>query len=134
MINVYWGLFIILSVAVQYYIIEKLHRYPSKPFWFLVRIAVFSLFMWLYAINGFMWYWSALYMIFAFWMPFNTLLNLARGKYISYLSPKNSPIDKFVLWVFRYEDIAFYVSFILFVIFTGIQIAYGTVPFNEIGR
>lgn len=132
MINILWGVFVILSVAIQYYIIEKIKRYPSKPFWFLVRVAVFSLFMWLYAINGFIWYWSLLYMVFAAWFPFNTLLNLFRGKYISHLSARNSVIDKAALFVFRSEDIVFFVSLILFIIFTGIQIAYGKVPFGDI--
>lgn len=132
MINILWGVFVLLSVAIQYYIIEKLKRYPSKPFWLLVRGAVFSLFMWLYIVNGFVWYWSALFMIFASWMPFNTLLNIFRGRYISYLSPRNSAVDKLVLLIFRHEDIVFYISMLLFIIFTGIQIAYGKVPFMDI--
>lgn len=132
MINFLWILVIVAAVVSQWYVIEKLRKYPNKPVWFFIRGLVAGGFLYLYIYQGYVWYWALVYMVFTFWWLFNTGLNILRGKELTYLSPKNSLIDKVLLKVFKYEYIIFMFSFILFLASVGIISFYGHCTWTEI--
>lgn len=132
MINFIWILVVSFFIVSQWYVIEKLGKYPNKPLWFLIRAIIAGVFLFFYVNQGYVWYWSLFYMIFTFWFPYNSTLNLLRGKPIMYLSPKNSFIDYIFLKIFRYEFAIFGYSLILFIAALGIMYFYGYCTWSEI--
>lgn len=128
MINFLWIGVVIVAIITQWYIIVKLRRYPNKPTWAFLRIIVASLFLFAYVQQGYMWYWALNYMVFTFWLPFNASLNLLRGKPITYLSPKNSWVDKIILKVFKYEFIVFVYAFMSMLFAVGAMYYFGKCP------
>ena len=132
MIHFLWFLVIVLAIVSQNYIIEKLKRYPNKLLWFLLRVVVAIGFLCWYMSQGYMWYWTILFMVSSFWWPFNTFLNILRKKSPDYYSAKNSLVDRLLLKIFRYEELIFFFSFILMLIGVGIMYFYGQRPFNNI--
>jgi len=131
MLNIIFLLVILLDSTIQWYIITKKKRKPNKALWFIARGVVFLVILNLFLVNGFMLYWTLPFMLVVYAWIFPTALNLMRGKYISYLSAKGSVYDKFIL-KYLDMDLWFLILMTLSIILTALQIAYGTVPFNQI--
>lgn len=95
-LTIAWLIIAIGLAVIQWYIIEKKKIYPNKVTWLLVRIALAGLFFIWFNESGYKYYWTLTYLVFGFWWPFNTTLNLLRpGKSIDYLSTDDgSPDDK----------------------------------------
>jgi len=125
MINLLWGIFVIISATIQWYIIAKQRRRPDKVFWFGIRIYVAALFMYMYIDNGYLWYWSLLFMMGSFWWPFNTILMLARGVPLRFLG--DDWVDRALLKITNKTDLIFYFSLIFCIITVGCQIFYGKI-------
>lgn len=125
MINFLWVGVVAVAVITQWYIIVKLRKYPNKFTWAFLRTIVAALFLFAYVQQGYVWYWALNYMVFTFWLPFNVALNLMRKESITYLSPKNSFVDRMVLKVFRYEYIVFVYAFMSMLSAIGIMYYYG---------
>ena len=127
-----WALLVVAASISQWYIIEKRGRYPNKKLWFAIRIVLAGLFLWLFIREGYIWYWAVCYLVFVFWLPFNVILNLLRGKPLTYLSPENSKLDRMVLWVFRINIAVYGFGLIAFVSAVAIMILYGGCTWAEI--
>jgi len=124
----------IIFAGIQWYIIEKLNRFPNKDCWFLVRAAVALLYFVLFYRQGYVWYWILAYEIFGFWLPFNLTLNLLRGKKPWYLSAENSTVDRILLFIFRIDLVIFAISIIAFLSAWGIMYWYGHCTYWEINN
>lgn len=125
MIHLFWMIFVIASAVMQWYIIEKRKQYPEKGLWFITRAIFFLFFLSMYMVEGYVWYWAANFMIFTFWLPFNSILNKMRGLRITYLSARNSLVDRVLLKVFVYESIVFWFAFIALIGSVGMLYYYG---------
>lgn len=132
MIHVFWIIFVIGSAFIQWYIIEKRKQYPHKDLWFLVRVIFFLFFLSMYMVEGYKWYWAANFMIFTFWWPFNTILNWKRGLRLTYLSARNSFIDRMLLKVFVHEFIIFVFAFIALLFSVGALHFYGKCTWYQV--
>ena len=129
MINILWVVFILLSIISQWYIIEEKGRKPNKGLWFTIRCIVGGLFMWAYIADGYMWYWTAAFLVGSFWFPFNFGLSIARKNFDRHLG--DDFMDKILLRWFN-QTTVFYWSALILVITVGLMIFYGRVPFSEV--
>ena len=129
MINIIWIAVILLAAVSQWYIIEFRQRTPNHMFWFLIRVIVFSGFFWWYMVSGFMWYWVAFYMIMTFAWLFPLLLNIFRGKPVGYMSKRG--FDRLIQKTIG-AAIYWWLGLVLMAMAIGLQLAYGTIPFNMI--
>ena len=127
-----WAVVVVAAALSQWYIIEKLERFPNKTLWFVVRAIIGGVFMWLFIRQGYIWYWAASYLVFVFWFPFNVILNLLRGKSLIYLSPENSLVDKWVLKIFRVNVAVYGFALIAMLSAIGIMAVYGYCTWAEI--
>ena len=126
------GAIVIAASISQWYIIEKRKKYPNKTLWFSIRIILAGLFLWLFIRDGYVWYWALSYLVFVFWLPFNVILNLLRGKPLTYLSPKNSVLDKWILKIFRINIAVYGFGLIAFISAVAIMILYGGCTWAEV--
>ena len=129
-----WAVLVIAAAVSQWYIIEKLKRYPNKKLWFAIRVIVGGLFLWLFIRDGYLWYWAASYLVFVFWFPFNVILNLLRGKGALYLSPINSTLDRIALWIFRVDMAVYGFGLIMMISSIAIMVLYGQCTYAEINN
>lgn len=88
-LNVYF-IFIILQLAWHYTVIEVFERVPNHGCHLAIRVVVAIVIM--IMSQELSWINILTYGI-AFWLPFDSILNLLRGKKIWYLG--ETPIDKF---------------------------------------
>lgn len=131
-LNILWIVVILLAALSQWYIIEVKKRKPDHSKWFIIRVIVSLLFVNLYLGNGYMWYWFIPYMVFTFAWLFPFLLNRFRGKRLGYMSARGSKYDRFILKIFKHEELVFLFGMVFMVIAIALQFAYGTTPFNQI--
>lgn len=134
MLSILWIIVILLAIVSQWYIIEKKKKYPKKLLWFSLRVVVATVFLYLYILQGYTWYAALIYMVGTFGFLFNLGLNLLRKKPLTYLSPKNSVVDKVLLYIFKYEYIIFWLSFLLLLFSIGNMVFYGKMTWYEINN
>ena len=94
LVSIMWIVLVVIPATLsQYYLIDKKKIYPNKVAWFLIRVVVAGVFFGFYIWQDFYYLQALFFMAFSFWWPFNTGLNLLRGRFFSNLAPKNDPID-----------------------------------------
>lgn len=126
-----WAAVVVLAAVSQWFIIERLEKFPKKTYWFIARVIVAGIFLELFIRQGYVWYWAVCYLVFVFWLPFNVILNLLRGKGLIYLSPENSKIDKWVLKIFRIDVAVYGFGLIAMLAAIGVMIFYGHCTWAE---
>ena len=132
-----WALYLLFPLAFatsDWYIIEKQNRYPDKTLMFILRVTAALLFGAFLVAKGYWWLWVCLYLPFGFWWPFNTLLNIFRGKrwwYLDVLDAEDSKIDQFFKKTLG-EYMTFAFGLILFLSVVGIMYYYGGCTYSEI--
>lgn len=131
-IMILWALVVVAAAISQWYIIEKLNRFPKKNLWFIARVIVAALFMWLFVWQGYIWYWSLCYLVFAFWLPFNIIINILRGSDIFYLSPENSLVDRMLVNIFQVPMMIYLIGLVAMISSIGIMIFYGRCTWGDI--
>jgi hypothetical protein len=122
-INLMWLVVIAVAAVIQWAIIEKKMRVPDKGLWFGIRVVTAGIFTLWYWEAGQYIVWSVPYMITTFAWIFPLLLNWFRGKKLGYMSAKGSKYDAFIL-KYIHRQVYFYMTFILFLIGTGMQLIY----------
>ena len=108
------------------YTIEFLNKYPNKALNFWLRAGVGVAFgAILIFTEGYIWYWVAPYILFGFWWPFNTILNILRGKSVFYLG--SGPVDRILVKI----PGQWHWLMILTVAATGMVAFYGKLKWGE---
>jgi hypothetical protein len=133
MAYLFWFLFVALAIITQWDIIENKHRYPDKSLWFILRVVIAAFFMWWFVAIGYYWYWTIIFMAGSFWWPFNTGLNLMRGKPIAHLSPENSLVDKLLVKTIGYQ-ITFWLSLLFFIFAVSNMLLQGRCSWYELNH
>lgn len=133
-----WILVILIEVAANWFKIEKLKEYPNHFVWFVPRLVVGIVFLAWFANLGFVWYWSALYIVGSHMLIFPEILNISRNKGLGYLGDRNlnaktkSIYDKIVMTVVKYPFawLSFRVVLALFAI--GNMLLQGKMSWSQI--
>ena len=127
-----WAVLVAIAAISQWYIIEKLGKFPNKRLWFIARAVVAALFMWLFDTQGYVWYWSLCYLVFVFWLPFNVIINLLRGSDLFYLSAENSWVDRMVLNILQIPLMIYLLGLMAMLSSIGIMAFYGHCTWSDI--
>ena len=127
-----WGIFVILMAIVQWYIIDVKIKFPDKTAWFNFRIFSGFIFLFIFNAQGYILYWTAPFLVFSFWLPFNIIINQLRGEPVFDLSPENSVLDEFVLKIFRLNVVVYGFGLIAFITVISMMVLYGQCTWSEV--
>jgi hypothetical protein len=138
-----WLVIIAIEVWANWFKIEVKGVSPKHWLWFIPRLGLGALFLWIFKGYGYEYIWSATFLVGTHGFLYTVGLNKARDKGLGYLgdpnlkNKKKSLYDKILLWIsdseaFKFSWLAF--RFIFFIFAVGQMIIQGKCTWFQINN